>query len=147
MQVFVSFTGQDREAKDRIVAELRKALDQEDTVWESDEGCVSDYSKESIEAIQASQVFIVLLSKNSMSPASHVISEVIEARRCEIRGQLNMVIYQLDKSPVPENFAFQINHISVANWIHQDNETGIGSLITKTKYLLQRRKTGDPEKN
>ncbi len=149
MQVFVSFTGKDREIKNQVVERLRQELDKNDTVWESDEGCASDYSEESIREIRKSAVYVILLSGNSMDPASYVFNELIEARQCENRGALNMIIFKLDDVPLTERFILQLNHISDANHvgrIYQNTEAGLDSLVKKVKYLLQCRKLGRPEK-
>ena len=149
MQVFVSFTGKDREIKNQVVERLRQELDSGDTVWESDEGCMSDYSEESIREIRQSEVYVILLSANSMDEASYVFNELIEARQREMRGNLDMMIFKLDDAPLTERFSLQLNHISDANHtgrLYHNTDMGLESLVKKVRYLLQCRKLGKPEK-
>lgn len=137
MQVFVSFTGEDRAIKNEIVEKLRAALKPlGHTVWEADEGCTSDFSKESIQAIRNSQIFIVILSKSSMNMRSHVINEVIEAK--ELAKQLKRIIYKVDDAEMPEAFRFNLNDVSDANHVARLNNdnTGIDALVAKVCRLL-----------
>ena len=153
MSIFVSWTGKDREIKNKIVEGLCAGLgDSEDVseskIWDSDEDCSSNYSKECIDAIRRCSVFVVIVSDASMSPASYVLNEVIEARSCEMRGELNIVVYKVTDSEYTSEFAFQLNHISDANRIARmaGTDFGISALVKRVKYLLMRRKNGDPEK-
>ncbi len=145
MQVFVSFTGDDRDIKNKIVQALRNELGDEYEVFESDEGCTSDFSGESIENVNRSDVFVILLSASSMGMKSSVINELIAAHNREKQGKLNMVAFKLDDAPMPERFQFQMNHISDANHTYS-GEDGIPSLVRKVHRLLDRRRLGDPEK-
>ena len=149
MNVFVSFSGNDRLVKDQLTAALRNELDPDDQVWESDEGCTSDYSAESIRALRQAQVFIVVLSASSMAPTSYVFNEVVEARQREMHGELDMMIFQVDDAPLTDRFVMQLNHISDANHIgrvFRNTEAGIRGSVAKVRYLLSRRKKGEPEK-
>ena len=148
MRVFVSFSGPDRDIKNKLAAALRAELEKDgDEVWDSDEYCVSDFSEECIKAIRESQVFIVLLSASSMSPSSYVISEVIEAKKLEGRGELNIMVYEVDGAPMTERFAFNLNNVSHANSVERmRGEDGIDVTVRKTRRLLDLRKQGKPEK-
>lgn len=147
MQVFFSFCGDDREIKDEIVASLRASLDEGDTVWESDLGCASDFSEECIREIKRSQVYIILVSDASMN-INYTVNEAITARKCEARGELNMVVYKITTKPYPDNLELQLNHISDANFVSRlrNDDTGVAMLIAKVKRLLTLRKNGTPEK-
>lgn len=148
MRVFVSFTGKDRELKNQLVDYLRAGLaDTGDEVWESDERCASDFSHESIQAIDESQVFIVMLSAASMSPESYVISEVIEARKCEGMGNLNMMIFEVDGAEMTPRFTMNLNHISASNRVERNaGKNGLDITLRKVRRLLGLRKSGKPEK-
>ncbi len=149
MRVFVSFTGSDRDIKNRIVKALREGMEDKDTeIWESDEGCASDYSEECIEAIKGSQVFIILVSAASMSPGSYCLNEVIEAREQEGRQNLNILMYGVDGSPMTNRFIFHLNHISESNRVSRlasDEAAGIEGLVRRVNRLLQLRRDGTPE--
>ena len=51
MSIFISWRGCNRTSKDKIVYEIRKILSNE-AVWESDENCMTNFSKKCMEAIQ-----------------------------------------------------------------------------------------------
>ena len=149
MKVFVSFTGADREVKNRVVEALRTALDPEDVVWESDESCMSNYAEESIANIDVSQVFVVLLSKDAVNPRSYVSSEVHFAHKCEMAGKLNIVLFRLDSCELTHFLEMNLGHISDANHLARtiyNDDSGIPSLVKKVKRLLDLRRMGMPEK-
>ena len=152
MQVFISWAGADREVKNAIVARLAKEQvdGKEIDCWESDEKCNSDFSAECIRNIRNSSVFVVLVSEASMDPRSYVFSEVIEARRLEGEGSLNILVYKLTDEPYTERFAMQLNHVSDANHVARlqrlGSTGGIETLIKRVKYLLHCRAEGVPEK-
>ncbi len=149
MNVFISFSGKDREIKNLVVERLRQGLDAGDKVWESDEDCVGDFSEECIRQIDVSQVYVILLSAASMDTASYVFNELIRARQHEMRGETDLLIFQLDDVPLTPRFAMQLNHISDANHtgrLYHNIETGLNGLVNKVKYLLTCRKMGHPEK-
>lgn len=148
MEVFVSWTGDDRDVKNVIVERLHN---ENIKCWDSDEYCTSDYSHECIKAIENCEVFIVIVSDASMKKG-YVLNEVIKARNLENEGKLNILIYKTTSSPFTEQFEFQLNHISfvTGNLIQRkEQNTGEGNidlLIKRTKALLKRRQEGDPEK-
>ena len=152
MQVFISWAGADREVKNAIVARLKKEKvdGKEIDCWESDEKCNSDFSAECIRNIRNSAVFVVLVSEASMDPRSYVFSEVIEARRLEGEGSLNILVYKLTDEPYTERFAMQLNHVSDANHVARlqrlGSMGGIETLVKRVKYLLHCRAEGVPEK-
>ena len=94
MSVFISWRGQDREIKDRVVNALRQELGAEEEIWESDENCQTDIGEDCILAIRQCQVFVLILSDAAMEP-SYVINEVIEAHRMEMQGRLNIAVYRV----------------------------------------------------
>ncbi len=148
MEVFVSWTGADRDVKNAIVEKLQEAgID----CWDSDEYCVSDFSSECITAIKNSEVFIVIISDSSMEKG-YVKNEVITARKLEDEGKLNILVYKVTDEPYTNGFEFQLNHISFTNGNliqRKENlvgQSGIDNIVKRTKYLLQKRKDGEPEK-
>lgn len=149
MRIFVSWRGTDRDIKNRIVHQLEQAfVDEEDfKVWDSDEDCVTQFSSECILNIRNSDVFIVIVSDDAMKP-SYVINEVIEARSLEMAGRLNMIVFKITNSEYTPEFAFNLNHISDANFLSRKNndDTGIDTLVKRAKYLIKMRKMGTPEK-
>ncbi len=148
MEVFVSWTGDDRDVKNVIVERLH---DEDIKCWDSDEYCTSDYSHECIKAIENCEVFIVIVSDASMKKG-YVLNEVIKARQLENEGKLNILIYKTTSSPFTEQFEFQLNHISfvTGNLIQRKEQSGgegnIDLLIKRVKTLIKRRMDGDPEK-
>lgn len=148
MRVFISFSGKDRDIKDRIFKALKEGAENEIEIWESDDRCTSDYSSECIEAIDRSQIFIILISANSMSSESYCLNELIEARKQEGLQQLNILIYNIDGSPLTKRFRFHLNHISEANRVARlasDEDSGIASLVLRVNRLVQLRLDGTPE--
>ncbi len=146
MSVFISWRGSDRDTKNAIVSALRAGLPEE-KIWESDEDCLSDFSKECIENVRRCEVFIAIISDASMEP-SYMLNEIIEARSCEMRGSLNIVVYKITDSEYTPEFAANINHISDVNRIARmaGTDDGISALVSRVKYLLARRRSNDPEK-
>lgn len=143
MEVFISWTGADRDVKNAIVERLRR---EEITCFDSDADCVSDYSPECIAQIKQCAVFIVLVSDTSMKQG-YVKNEIIAARRLEEEGKLNILVYKLTDAPYTEFFEFQLNHISfVTGNLIQQTDSGIDAIVSRAKRLLQRRKEGDPVK-
>ncbi len=147
MSVFLSWAGPDRDVKNVITQKLRDAkID----YWDSDEKCVSNFSDECIAAIHDSKVFVVIISEASMSSGSYVKSEVIEARKMENEGKLNILIYKITDAPLTNEFSMQLNHVSDANNVARiyklGKEGGIDSLMKRIKYLLKCRAEGNPEK-
>lgn len=147
MEVFVSWTGEDRDVKNVLIERLRK---EKIECWDSDEYCTSDYSQECIEAIKKCEVFIVILSDASMKKG-YVLNEVIKARNLENEGKLNILIYKITDAPLTEQFEFQLNHISFVsgNLIQrreQQAEGNIDLIVKRTKALLKKRMDGEPEK-
>lgn len=147
MSVFVSFRGSDRIIKNEVVFALRESFKNDDNfkdeeVWESDEGCVSDFSSDCINAINRSSIFVVIISDKAMEP-SYVINEVIAARQCEMRGTLNIIVYKITESNYTPQFDFQLNHISYTN---PNLVTNQEVLVNRVKILLNKRKFGEPEK-
>ena len=147
MSVFISWAGPDREVKNVIATKLREERIE---YFDSDEFCKSDFSKECIEKIRISSVFIVIISDASMDERSYVFNEVVEARRLEGEGLLNILVYKVTDNPYTERFAFNLNHISDANHVARTKRTsgvsGIDCLIKRVKALLERRLEGNPEK-
>ena len=147
MSVFISWAGADREVKNVIASKLRE---EQIEYYDSDEFCQSDFSRECIEKIRLSSIFIVIVSDASMSPKSYVFNEVVEARRLEGEGKLNILVYKVTDNPYTERFAFNLNHISDANHIARtqriSGKSGIDSLVGRVKSLLQMRLAGNPEK-
>lgn len=148
MNVFISWTGSDREVKEKIVLGLKEELGSEEMIWDSDEECSSDFSAECIKAIRASQVFVIIVSDAAMSESSYVFNELCEARKCEMQGKLNIVVYKTTTSEYTDRFEMQLNHITDANHVARlmNHENGIQSVIKHVKHLLARRKNGNPEK-
>ena len=88
MDVFISWTSADLDVKNTIAKRLQE---ENISFFDSDEDCVSDYSEECIQAIRKCGLFIVLVSDASMH-RGYVINEVIEARKCEDAGRLNILM-------------------------------------------------------
>ncbi len=146
MSVFISWAGDDREVKNVLAEKLRE---EKIEYFDSDEHCVSNFSEECIRNIRNSSVFIVIVSEASMDPRSYVRNEIIEARRRENDGALNILVYKITDEPYNEFFTFNLNHISDANHvsrIQRAGASGIDTLIKRTKHLLALREVGTPEK-
>ena len=148
MEVFISWTSEDRDVKNAIVQRLQAEGIE---CWDSDESCVSDFSDECISAIKNCEVFIVLISNSSMSKG-YVKNEVITARKLEDEGKLNILVYKITDEPYTNGFEFRLNHISFTNGnLIQRKETiggesGIDNIVKRTKTLLKKRRDGEPEK-
>ena len=147
MSVFLSWSGADRDVKDFIADKL----EQENLpFWESDAGCMSDFSKECIANIRKSSVFVVIISEASMDQKSYVFNEVLEARAMENEGKLNILVYRITDQPYTERFAMQLNHITDTNHVARRKNLGalggVDLLISRIKYLLKCRAEGKPEK-
>lgn len=147
MSVFISWSGADRDVKNVIASKL---AEENIPYWDSDEHCKSDFSQECIENIHRSSVFVVIVSEASMAQGSYVFNEVIEARRMESEGRLNILVYKLTDAPYTDRFSMQLNHISDANCLSRvqglGKAGGIESLLKRIKLLLSRREEGNPEK-
>lgn len=148
MEVFISWTGADREVKNVIVDRLtQEGLE----CWDSDKECTSDYSEECIAAVKKCQVFIVIISDESMKKG-YVFNEVVTAKELEDEGKLNVLVYKVTDAPYTDRFAFQLNHISFVsgNLINRKEtvrgESSIDMIVKRTKRLLERRREGNPEK-
>ena len=148
MDVFISWTGEDRDIKNAIAEKLKEAGIE---CWDSDENCVSDFSEECITAIKACQVFIVIISEHSMRKG-YVKNEVIAARALEDAGQLNILVYKITEEPYTNGFEFRLNHISFVsgNLIQRKEslagQSRIDEIVKRTTWLLQKRRDGMPEK-
>ena len=140
MSVFISWAGADREIKNVITKRL---FDEKIPFFDSDEDCLSNFSEECIRNIRQSSVFIVIVSEASMDPHSYVRNEIIEARKMENDGRLNILVYKTTDVPYTEFFSFNLNHISDANHVarKQSDDGGIDTLIKRVKHLLDLRKT------
>ena len=145
MSVFISWAGADREVKNVIAEKLRG---ENIPYFDSDEHCVSNFSEECIRNIRRSTVFIVIVSEASMDPHSYVRNEIIEARRMENDGHLNILVYKITDEPYTEFFSFNLNHISDANHVARIQKAGggIDTLIKRVKHLIALRDAGTPEK-
>ncbi len=146
MSVFISWRGSDREIKNQIVSALRESLPKE-KIWESDEDCLSNFSQECIENVRKCEVFVAIISDASMEP-SYMLNEIIEARNCEKRGTLNLVVFKITDSEYTADFAANLNHISDVNQKARTEGTddGIQALVNRVKQLLVRRRSNNPEK-
>ncbi len=146
MSVFISWRGSDRETKNEMVAYLKNYLGPDEEVWESDEGCKSKSFDEFITQIRKCEVFIVIVSKESMMP-SYVINEVIEARSCEMNGTLNMLVYKITDAPYTAEFSAQLNHLTDVNYVARlkNEENSFDKLANRVKELLHKRRSGEPE--
>ncbi len=145
MSIFVSWRGSDRDIKNELVAQLRAQLPDEQ-IWESDEGCNSNAYEDFIEQIHRSEIFVVIVSDEAMKP-SYVFNEIIEARACEMAGNLNMLVFKLTDSPYTGTFAANLNHLSDANHVARLKGTDEGyiTLANRIKSLLEKRRRGEPE--
>ena len=147
MSVFLSWSGADRDVKNVIAQRLDDA---KIPFWESDEGCLSDFSAECIANIKKSRVFIVIISEASMDPHSYVFNEVRAAREMENDGQLNILVYRITDKPYTDRFEMQLNHITDTNHVARKRNMGalggIDLLIRRVQYLLKCREEGRPEK-
>ena len=147
MNVFVCWRSSDREIKDRIVKALREGLPAEDDIWESDERCAADFSKECLEAVRKSHVFVIIVSDETMDP-SYTLNELVEAKTREMAGELNIVVFKITDAPYSARIAANINHLSDVNHVARlrKDGSGIQSLVQKVGDLLEKRKKGTPEK-
>lgn len=144
--LFISFTSSDKPIKDALVAALRKELGPDEFIWDHEIECVSRFGEECVTAIQNCEVFLPIISDAAMD-LTYVLNEVIVARECEKKGTLNIVLYQVTDRPMTKDFTLQLNHISDANRVGRMEGTndGIQSAVSRVKYLLHRRRMGNPE--
>jgi len=148
MDAFISWTSADRDVKNALMEKLRGV---DIDCWDSDEECVSDYSTECIQNIRRSELFIVIVSDASMAKG-YVINEIIEARKQEGEGKLNILVYKITDSPLTDQFTCQLNHISqVSGNLIQRRETlgeesSMDKIVRRAVKLLTARKEGNPEK-
>ena len=98
--VFLSWTGGDRQLKNRIATKLKeKGLE----VYDSDEECKGEFRKDYTMALQSSKTYLLILSNNLRNNPnitgkgwfSEVKSEVNLAKEYEALGELNIVILNL----------------------------------------------------
>jgi len=143
MDVFISWTGADRDVKDVLAEKLQAAGI---TCWDSDEYCTSDYAEECTAAIRRCGVFIAIISDASMEKG-FVQNEVTTARTLEREGKLNILVYKITEKPYTDAFEFLLNHISfVTGNVVQRGENGLDIIVNRAKTLLRKRKEGNPEK-
>lgn len=147
MNVFISWRGSDRDLKDEVVMALRNSLTEDTVVWESDEGCKTGFSQECIEAVDRSHVFVLIVSDETMKP-SYVLNELNEAKKREMKGELNIVVFKITDAEDTPGLAGYINHLSDVNHVARlrGEAPDINSLVRTVAYLLDKRKHGDPEK-
>ena len=146
MSIFISWRGSDREDKNKIVSQIRKELPNE-IIWESDENCMTNFSEECMKAISQCEVFVCLLSEASMK-MSYMLNEIIAGRTRENNGELNILVYKISDFEYTPEFSMQLNHIPDSNYLgrlYNDN-SGIYTLINRIKKLLEKRRSGNPEK-
>lgn len=147
MHAFISWAGADEKIKNIIATRLDgEGID----YYDSDEFCCTNFSAECIQNIRRSELFIVIVSEASMDPKSYVLNEVIEARRLEGEGKLNILVYKITDAPYTESFAFNLNHISDANHVARTRSnsgvSGIDTLVKRARFLADCRLNGFPEK-
>ncbi len=149
MDVFISWTGADRDVKNALAKRLQDAGI---SYWDSDQRCTSDYAAECTAAIKQCGVFVAIISDASMAKGSFVQNEVTTARTLEGQGKLNILVYKITESPYTDAFEFLLNHVSfvTGNIVQRHSgsvgENGIDAIVKRAQTLLQSRRDGTPEK-
>ncbi len=142
--VFLSFSGANRDEKNRIRSFLEKK-DSSLKIFDSDEFCGAEYSEECIEKIKESQIFVSIVSEATMDGGGYCINEVITARQLECAGKLNILLFKLCDAPLRKGFEFQLNNHSDLNNLTRGTELGYEKLYEKTKWFLDCRENGKPQ--
>ncbi len=141
--IFLSFTGSDRDVKNKIkeyLLEQNKGYN----VLESDEECCSNFSSECIELIDKSQIFVAIVSKQTME-GSRCINEIIHARKRQQTGHLNMLLFKLFDGAYTNEFEFWLNDLSDLNNLYRGTDEGFAHLASKIEYCLEWRENGKPQ--
>lgn len=148
MDIFISWTENDRDVKNVIVNKLHEAGM---SCWDSDRHCTSEFAGECIDAIRQCSVFLVIVSEASMK-ASYVKNEITEARERERLGKLNILVYKITDEPYTQQFAMLLNHISyvTGNLFQRTSSvarvSNIDHIVHRAGILLKKRRDGKPEK-
>ena len=148
MDIFISWTENDRDVKNVIVNKLHEAGM---SCWDSDRHCTSEFAGECIDAIRQCSVFLVIVSEASMK-AGYVQNEVTEARERERLGKLNILVYKITDEPYTKQFAMLLNHISyvTGNLFQRTSSvarvSNIDNIVNRAGILLKKRREGKPEK-
>ncbi len=142
--IFLSFCGADRNVKNAIKDYL-ESLEKGYTVFHSDEFCASEFSGECIKMIDRSQIFVAIVSEETMSESTYCINEIIHARKLEKRGKLNILLFKLCDTDFTPEFEFQLNNRSDLNSLTRGTELGYSKLEHKIDYFLDCRENGAPE--
>ena len=98
--VFISWTGKDREIKDKVKNYLIERGILEEKIFDSEYKCAGEFREECLYAISVSKVYLLLLGDNVANDPnisgngyfSEVKSELNYALQFEARGKLNFVI-------------------------------------------------------
>ena len=126
--VFISWTGRDRELKNTVVNYLEE---NGITCLESDESCCGDFGQWSREAVSACSLFLLIFTENTKN-STYVPIEIEEFKKLDdwqnrfIPVCSNMSLYQEDEWGL---------HDSVSA-VFTDGEDYLPTLLEKTKSLL-----------
>ncbi len=142
--IFLSFCGADRQVKDEI-KEYLEAQNKGYHILHSDEFCGSDFPSECILKIRQSQIFVAIVSEATMLEGGFCKEEIIEARKCERMGKLNILLFKLTDSEYTPDFAFLLNSRSDLNNLTRGTKNGYPHLEKKIEYFLQCREGDNPE--
>lgn len=140
MSVFISWCGKDREVKNQVAQALRDVLGPDEQIWDSDDECRSIFAEECMNGVTACEVFVYIMSDDSMRPSSRATNEVNAARALNDLGKLDFVIYKItEQDHVLHPVGFLVNHISCVF-----AKEGPEKLARRVQSLLTERRAGKP---
>ncbi len=142
-RIFLSFTRADEAVKNEIKAYLR-GLNRDYDVRDSDDYCASDYSGECIDEIRDSQIFVAIVSRDTMLGGGYCKNELIFAEKQERLGRLNILLFKLCDGEFTSDFEFHLNHRSDLNSLTRGTKDGYPKLAEKIEHFLTCRENGKP---
>ena len=147
MEVFVSWRGADRELKNKVVSALKEGLPADVEIWESDGGCASRSLEECAEAVGRCQVFVIIVSDETLKP-SYVDSELTLAHEREMSGECNMIMYRTTDKALTGFLSMHLCNTFDANHVSRlaGTNDGISVLVERVKRMLELREGGTPER-
>ncbi len=141
--VFLSFCGADRPVKDAI-RDYLVAQNKDYNILHSDEFCGSDFATECIEKIDQAQVFVAIVSQETMTSGSYCKNEIIHAQKRERMGKLNLLLFKLCDCEFTPDYEFLLNGRTDLNRLTRGTAAGYAHLEKKIEYFLKCREEGSP---
>ena len=129
--VFISWTGKDREIKNQIVAYLKgKSL----SVLESDESCSGDYRQWSREAVGACSIFVPIITEHTKN-STYVPMEIDAAK--ELDDYQNRIVPVCQSDALYQKESFGMNDYCSAVYTDEKlSEDVLDQLYSKVNSLL-----------